>query len=249
MELEFTGEFYIPGKMDYEDSQMHIQRYAFASKFVREKFVLDVACGTGYGTKMLREKGAIAIGLDKSKEAIKYAMRNYGREYILGNCTTLPFKDDVFDVVISMETIEHIKDYKKFLSECRRVLKDSGIFICSTPNKETSFPYRNDFNIFHLKEFYPEELFSIISKYFKKVEKYGQGYISIFRRMRRNITALLNLWALTYKIKLYCKNKIFGENIVKRKSFDNIDKKYSVITYYKSKFKFPTTLVCVAKKE
>jgi len=54
----------------------------------------------------------------------------------------LPFPDEYFDVVVSLETIEHLKKYKRFLAECRRVLKKDDLFICSTPNKQIFSPHQ-----------------------------------------------------------------------------------------------------------
>ena len=52
----------------------HLARYDFACKFVNRKKVLDIACGMGYGSKMLSKAGALCVdGVDISEEAIEYA--------------------------------------------------------------------------------------------------------------------------------------------------------------------------------
>lgn len=157
--------------------QEHIMRYVFASK-LSKGLVLDVACGTGYGSAYLSEKGSFVVGVDISKKALSIAKKHYCKaEFVLADAIRLPFRENVFDTVISFETIEHIKNYLKFLSETQRVLKEDGLFICSTPNvKYTMHPH------YHVKEFYPQEFFKTLEKFFKSVERYGQ-YISIFLRV------------------------------------------------------------------
>lgn len=171
-ELEWTGERVVPTKTPYVTYQEHVNRYVFASKFIKDKIVLDVACGTGYGSKYLLRKGARkVVGLDISIDAIKYAKEQYninneGLSFVCGNAIDLPFPDNYFDVIVSFETIEHLKEYRKFLLECKRVLKDGGLFICSTPNKRVSSPHtEKPKNPFHVKEFYPEEFNSLLAEY------------------------------------------------------------------------------------
>ena len=123
----------------------HISRYAFAAQFVAGKVVLDVACGSGYGTGYLADKGAErVIGGDISQSALKYANAYFKKEntdfIYLDASKELPFHDEYFDVLVSMETIEHLLDAENFLAECRRVLKSEGVFICSTMYKERNPP-------------------------------------------------------------------------------------------------------------
>lgn len=76
--MEFTGLQFIPGHTSKRIEDDHLERYKFASQFVKNKDVLDIACGVGYGTKFLKDNGALrADGVDKSLEAIDYAKTNY----------------------------------------------------------------------------------------------------------------------------------------------------------------------------
>ena len=60
MNLDYH-EVLIPNETPYESFQEHINRYAFASHFVKDKIVLDIACGTGYGSSYLNKKGAWTV--------------------------------------------------------------------------------------------------------------------------------------------------------------------------------------------
>ncbi len=178
IKLEFTGERVVPGKTTYAIYQEHINRYVFASKYIKNKIVLDVASGTGYGSYYLLKNGAEkVIGLDISSDAINYAKNTFKEQklnFIQGNSINLPFHNKSFDVITSFETIEHIKEYDKFLNECWRVLRNGGLFICSTPNKKISSPHNKlPLNPFHVKEFFPEEFYEIINKYFIDTRLYG----------------------------------------------------------------------------
>lgn len=145
----------------------HLVRYEFAKQFVKNKKILDIACGSGYGTKMLANAGAgKVIGIDADENTIKYAQKKYAHqnvEYLAGDAEKIEQGSNLFDVIISFETIEHLQNPNKFLSELARVAKRDGLVIISTPNKDV-FKQKNPF---HLKEFSKNEFVEIISKYFK----------------------------------------------------------------------------------
>lgn len=153
MSLKFTGERMIPefnqGDLVYLE---HISRYFFARQIVKNKVVLDVACGSGYGSDYLLQAGAKkVIGVDISKEAIEYAKKKYKKkalQFIKSDVLKLPFPDHTFDIIVSYETVEHLRDHQKFIKEIKRVLKKTGVLLISTPNTKIS---PKD-NIFHLKE-------------------------------------------------------------------------------------------------
>ena len=179
-DMEFTGERVVPGKTPQTIYDEHIYRYIFAAGLTKNKFVLDVACGTGYGASYMAEKGAgEVIGVDVSSAAANYARERFSKDnragFICANAIKLPFADNVFDVVVSFETIEHIRQYRKFLEECRRVLKGDGLLICSTPNRRIFSPnLAKPINTFHVREFWPEEFYRLLRRYFAHITLYGQ---------------------------------------------------------------------------
>ena len=81
--MEFTGERMVLGTNNYELEIEHLNRYHFGAQFVKDKRVLDVACGTGYGSAILAENAAFVEGIDISREAIDYAISNYSTHNIL----------------------------------------------------------------------------------------------------------------------------------------------------------------------
>ncbi|MDD5040091.1 MAG: class I SAM-dependent methyltransferase [Patescibacteria group bacterium] len=144
----------------------HIARYAFAAQFVKNKTVLDIACGSGYGSKYLADHGAArVIGVDSSDEAIRYSNKTYSTartRYLVGDAHAIPLDDHSVDIVVSFETIEHFGGQDVFLKEVRRVLKDAGMLIISTPN----VPVYPSGNQFHKKEFTLQGFKAFLAQYF-----------------------------------------------------------------------------------
>lgn len=174
-----TGERLVIEEYPSHIVEEHLARYRYASTFVSGKQVLDIACGTGYGTRLLKEAGAISVcGMDISLDAVTYAHDKYscpGVMFKQGDCASVPFENGKFDVVVSFETLEHIKNYKIFISEMGRILKDDGVFIVSTPNKAISSPDRETpYNPFHVKEFHLKELITLLGTTFEEVSVKGQ---------------------------------------------------------------------------
>jgi ubiquinone/menaquinone biosynthesis C-methylase UbiE len=174
-DLEFTGERIVPGKTEEALFREHEERYVFAGQYVAGKDVLDVACGTGVGTSFLHRAGArTAWGLDIDQQAITFAEAMYP-ECGFARCeaTDLCFADDSVDVVISFETLEHLRDEQKFLMECRRVLRPNGLMICSTPNREVFRWHRP--NPYHVRELAPREFIGLFGKHFGKLSLFAQA--------------------------------------------------------------------------
>lgn len=177
-----TGERMILNRMKKETEVEHICRYQFAKQFVTGKRVLDAACGSGYGTKILAEDASEVTGIDISAEAVAYAEKEYKQSntrYLVGSVEKMPFADQSFDVIISFETIEHIDEIAQdsFLSEIKRVIKNDGILIISTPNKKKFTDERGGkHSEYHVKEFYVEEFRKFLARKFDYVIFQQQFY-------------------------------------------------------------------------
>ena len=74
---EFTGERVIPGQVNDDLWAEHVARYALATRFAHGRRVLDLGCGTGYGTADLAQVASAAVGVDLAPEAIAYADRSF----------------------------------------------------------------------------------------------------------------------------------------------------------------------------
>ena len=85
-------------------------------------FLLDVGCGTGLTTKPW---GCRAIGLDP---AIRLLNKAGEGSWVNAEAEHIPFRDDTFDIVISVTAIQNFHNIKIALSEMMRVGKDSFVF-------------------------------------------------------------------------------------------------------------------------
>ncbi|MEM1411687.1 MAG: methyltransferase domain-containing protein [Pseudomonadota bacterium] len=176
-ELEFTGERFTPEcvrEIWYE----HVHRYAFAAPLVAGKRVLDAACGEGYGSALLATTAASVDGVDVAAEAVDHARARYAGvqnlEFHRSDVTGLPFPDDHFEAIVSFETLEHLEAQDAMLSEFRRVLRDDGVLLISSPDRAVySDQYGND-NEFHVRELYREELEALLARHFPAVRLLGQ---------------------------------------------------------------------------
>jgi SAM-dependent methyltransferase len=145
------------------------------------KRVLDVACGVGLGSRLFADRGsATVIAVDISFEAIRYGREHYPYpevRYCLGDASELPFPDQAFDAVISLETLEHVPRHQLFLQEVYRMLKAGGVLVISTPNQTITSPKLVPSNPFHVREFSVAELHSLLSRYYPQMEWFGQHLI------------------------------------------------------------------------
>ncbi|OGK62475.1 hypothetical protein A2334_05560 [Candidatus Roizmanbacteria bacterium RIFOXYB2_FULL_38_10] len=146
--------------------QEHVLRYQFVSKYIKGKTVLDVACGSGYGSYIIANSGAKKVyAADCDSKTISYAKKRYPHDninYICTDAAKLSVANCLIDVVVSFETIEHLSKPKLFLKEMYRLLKRTGICIISTPNKHCSL----EDNPYHLKEYTFSEFTNILEQYF-----------------------------------------------------------------------------------
>ncbi|KHE72582.1 bifunctional 2-polyprenyl-6-hydroxyphenol methylase/3-demethylubiquinol 3-O-methyltransferase UbiG [Halobacillus sp. BBL2006] len=184
--LEDTGERVIPKEMDPTNSLLleHIARYTFSTPYVKGR-VLDLACGTGYGSAMVakEKKKDIEeiIGIDICSETIKYAIQNYYHPLLTfkqGNVMNPSLKNEigVFDTILCFETIEHVKDDRAFMERMYELLKPDGTLILSTPfGKGRDYPCGSPFHYFQLSKKEFQELFTS----FSEVEIFYQRGVTI----------------------------------------------------------------------
>ncbi len=154
---------------------LHLKRYDFALPWCAGKDVLDGACGVGYGAAHLAPQARRVLGVDASAEAVEYARRRYGRpnvEFVCMDLLELELPDSTFDVVCSFETVEHLADPERFLSQVVRVLRPAGILVVSTPRADRTT--HSPENPFHTVEFSTADFEQLLGRHFGAIELYGQ---------------------------------------------------------------------------
>ena len=158
-------------------SNEHWLRYEAIAPLVKDKIVLDIACGSGYGTDYLAKQGAREIiGADINETSVKNNQVNYqanNLKFQVADALSLPFANNKFDIIVSLETVEHFAADKQsaLIQEFKRVLKVGGLLIMSTPNALAS----RTKNPWHLKELTKEEFSALLKASFQNHRIYEQG--------------------------------------------------------------------------
>jgi 2-polyprenyl-3-methyl-5-hydroxy-6-metoxy-1,4-benzoquinol methylase len=192
--LELTGERVIPDLMKPTNGMLleHIARYYFSTPYVKGR-VLDIACGSGYGTHMIAKtcKKDIdeVIGVDVDETTVEYARHTYYHPLSTFRVEDaldpkLPEKLGQFDTILSFETIEHITDDQAFIKNLYDMLRPGGTLVLSTPfgqgrGKPCGSP-------FHVHQLTKEEFIQLFEA-FDEVEIFYQRGVTI-EPPRENVT-------------------------------------------------------------
>lgn len=240
--MKYTGERIIPKEEfcgpNTNIYKEHAARYEFASKYIKSKKILDIACGSGYGSEILSKNGAGHItGCDISEESIEYAKKHYQKnniKFVSGDITKLNFKDEEFDCIVSFETLEHAKDQEAVLSELKRVLKKDGILIISTPNSESRTSDEEDVNEFHEKELSVQEFKKLLREYFPKFDLFSQRLITEISKSKKFVRNLILKGVKLDTKRIY--TKIFPQKFYSsvHSVIDDTDGSYQPIPYQSS---------------
>jgi SAM-dependent methyltransferase len=168
-----------------EGPREHLSRYLLARNWARGRRVLDAGCGFAYGSLLMHRLGASrVVGLERDiaalrtgSAALRLATEPIGEGLLLvaGDLESAPLPDRSIDLIVALEVIEHLHEPKRFLSEAKRMLADSGLLLLSTPNRELISPgWEIPPNRFHVREYSPDELRELLAPEFPRVEMAGQ---------------------------------------------------------------------------
>jgi 2-polyprenyl-3-methyl-5-hydroxy-6-metoxy-1,4-benzoquinol methylase len=169
-------ERWLPGFTDSITDFDHQQRYDWATQFVKNKSVLDIACGTGKGSYIMANEGArYVIGCDIEEDAVRYSSIKYKHENLQFQVqdATKYRSQKPFDVIISFETIEHINNTQEYLETMNQNLDSNGLYIVSTPIATIPENF-NPKNSFHVIEWGFNKFQEVISSKFKIKKVYLQ---------------------------------------------------------------------------
>lgn len=156
IESEFIRNQYRSGLQSYTSLTKEIglwnsEKYVFQKYLNQNNNILDLGCGTGRTTFPLNKLGySKIIGVDLTPEMIEIAQElntyfDSEIDFKIGDATNLEFSDSIFDVVIfsfnGLMSIPNSLNRDKAVNEINRVLKDSGIFIFTTHDREKEEQY------------------------------------------------------------------------------------------------------------
>ncbi len=133
---------------------------------IKGKKILEIGCGDGGVVQFLKNENEV-YAVDISKNAMKF-LKAKGIKPFLADVSkeNLPFEDSIFDIVIALEVLEHLKSPQYAIEEIQRVLKQNGRFICSIPNPRTGHKllYPCLFKFRNFKKYLSNNRFSILSE-------------------------------------------------------------------------------------
>jgi SAM-dependent methyltransferase len=147
-----------------ETFKLHIDRYTFACKHTHGT-VLDMACGVGYGSFFIADtcdKVESVTGVDISIDAIEYAKKRYNHQKIqFFNSDAKTFDNgNKYDSIVSLETIEHILEPCKLISNFSNLLKPEGKIVASVPITPSV-----DVNPHHISDFTKKSFFKLFNNF------------------------------------------------------------------------------------
>lgn len=139
---------------------------------------LDLGCGEGVMLRELSRRGATVIGLDGADSAVALAKRlNSGngkvRGVLRGDAQAIPIQSGCLDFVTCLEVIEHVEKPEALVGEVRRVLKDGGVFVASTPHGGARLPLHDPY---HVREYSRNELSALLGECFHDVKVYAMHH-------------------------------------------------------------------------
>ncbi|HEX3292727.1 MAG TPA: class I SAM-dependent methyltransferase, partial [Solirubrobacterales bacterium] len=189
--LELTGERTLP---DVPEENYWYRRHVAVYEWIAERCagrrVADLACGEGYGSDLLAERASEVIGVDANPEAYEHARARYRRANLSFRRELVEEFDRPVDVVVFLQTIEHIHEPDRLLA---RIAEMAPVAYISTPNRLTLAPpgaEKSD-NPWHLREYDQEEYRALLEPHFEQVEILGLFHA---RKLRAHELAIRLGW-------------------------------------------------------
>ena len=159
----------------------HLWRYRFAAERTRGKQVLDMACGSGYGSHFLATQGGAqrVTGIDIDPDAVRYARLRYTRdnlEFLQGDACA-PRLGERYEVIVSFETIEHVPYPDRVLASVAQMLSEDGALYISSPVRRDGRLQDAPANPFHVREWTVKEFAGLLGQFFQTVDAFGQNWL------------------------------------------------------------------------
>ena len=163
-----TGERVMTAEGGFNPTwQRHVATYALCAPLLPAGRVLDLGCGVGHSFELLAPR--VTVGVDVEPSVLEAQQR----ETVVADMRDLPFEDASFASVLSVQSIEHVPDPERVLSQARRVLEPDGVAVFVTPNRLTFGAPAEIIDPYHYREYDPEQLRSLMAGWFSQVQILG----------------------------------------------------------------------------
>jgi 2-polyprenyl-3-methyl-5-hydroxy-6-metoxy-1,4-benzoquinol methylase len=163
----------------------HLVAYQEASKHINGT-VLEIGSGEGYGIKVLAPESVKYVAIDKHNTPVDPESKNVEFHQLSVPPLSI-FEDNTFDMVVTFQVIEHIRNDQLFIQEIKRVLKQDGLLIMTTPNRKMSLTR----NPWHVREYLLSGMTGLISKYFSSYQINGvfgnEKVMAYYEENRRSV--------------------------------------------------------------
>jgi SAM-dependent methyltransferase len=188
--MRITGERVVTPAGGFNPAwQRHAAEYALAEPELGPGRVLDLGCGIGHSFHLLAPRETVGVDVDAG------ALAGQDRETVVADMREIPFPDASFAAVLSVQSIEHVPDHERVLSEVARVLESEGVAVFVTPNRLTFARPDEIVDPYHYVEFDPAELRAACEPFFEGVELQGlfgsRRYLALVAAERHKLDSLL----------------------------------------------------------
>ena len=157
--------------------ERHQFAYEKAKTLVEDLDILEIGCGTGYGTMVLAKEAHSVVALDIDTELIAELSNlspNSNIQYLTFDGKNIPFPKHHFSFVFFFQVLEHVKDDKSFLNEIKRILHPNGKAIFTTPNRLIRLrKNQKPFNNYHYREYAPKDLLALADQVQLELDLFG----------------------------------------------------------------------------
>ena len=194
--LELTGERTLPDVPEENYwFRRHLAVYRWIGEHCRDKRVVDMACGEGYGAAVLAQTAAAVIGVDANPEAFEHARLRYRAPNLSFERALVEQFDQgaPFDAIVFLQTIEHVEQPDQLLARFASLLAPGGVLFVTTPNRLTLAPpgAERSGNPWHVREYAPDEFAALVRPAFGAVELLGLFHA---RKLRLHELAIRAGW-------------------------------------------------------
>jgi SAM-dependent methyltransferase len=169
--------------------QRHVAAYKQCAGLLPDGRILDLGCGVGHSYHLLAPRETVGVDIDPE------ALAGQERETHVADMRQLPVPDHDFDGVLSVQSIEHVPDPERVLTEVHRVLQPDGTAVFVTPNRLTFARADEIIDPYHFVEYSAEELRRLCAGWFEGVELRGlfgsERYLELVAAERVKLNRLL----------------------------------------------------------
>jgi SAM-dependent methyltransferase len=169
--------------------QRHVAAYRVCAGLLPHGRTLDLGCGIGHSYELLAPRETVGVDIDPE------ALAGQDRETHAADMRDLPFDDASFDSVLSVQSIEHVPDPERVLTEVRRVLAPGGVAVLVTPNRLTFGRPDEIIDPYHHVEYSPPELEQLCEGWFSDVRTKGlfgsERYLELVAEQDERLDRLL----------------------------------------------------------